>query len=93
MGIGKLYISGDDQPAVSIKYRLYVESVSGWRGEFVLREHRRFDDGDGYVIEFEDGRRGICYIRKMVNKVIATVVPPIFTYYFRGSERLSKPPR
>jgi hypothetical protein len=90
VGIGKLYVPGGDQSGVSIKYRFYVVSAAGWRGEFVLREFRRFSDGDGYVIELEDGRRGACYIRKMVNRVIATV-PPRFSYYFRGSERLTKP--
>jgi hypothetical protein len=92
VGIGKLYPPGDDQSGVSIKYRFYVASVAGWRGEFVLREYRRFNDGDGYTIELEDGRRGACYIRKMVNRVIAAV-PPMFSYYFRGSGRLSKPPK
>ena len=87
MGIGKLYIPGDEQ-SVGIKYRFYVEARVGWRGEFVLREYRRFNDGDDFVIEFEDGRKGKCYVRKMANRVLTTVVPPIFTYYFRGSERL-----
>jgi hypothetical protein len=90
VGIGKLYIPGDPS-AVSIKYRLYIESPIGWRGEFIPKEHRRFGEGDGYVIELEDGRRGKCSIRKMVNKVIATV-PPIFYYYFRGVGRLAEPP-
>ena len=90
VGIGKLYAPGGGKSGVSIKYRFYVASAAGWRGEFVLRENRRFDDGDGYVIELEDGRRGACYIRKIVNRVI-TAVPPTFNYYFRGSERLTKP--
>lgn len=90
IGIGKLHISGGEQDAVSIKYRFYVESRAGWRGEFVLQEYRRFSDGDGYVIELEDGRRGDCYIRKMVNRVIHAV-PPIYSYYFRGNGRLEKP--
>ena len=87
MGIGKLHIPGDDKSAVSIKYRFYIDSALGWRGEFVLREYRRFSDGDGYVIELEDGRKGRCSIRKMANRVITTV-PPIYSYYFRGSGRL-----
>jgi hypothetical protein len=90
VGVGKIYAPGDDQTGVSIKYRFYVESAAGWRGEFILREYRRFSDGDGYVIELEDGRQGDCYIRKMVNRVIAAV-PPTFSYYFRGSGRLVKP--
>ncbi|MBA7632233.1 hypothetical protein ES703_39776 [subsurface metagenome] len=59
-------------------------------GEFTPQDHRRFSDGDGYIIELEDGRKGDCYIRKMVNRVIPTV-PPVYSYYFRGSGRLSGP--
>ncbi len=59
-------------------------------GEFTPQDHRHFSDGDGYIIELEDGRKGDCYIRKMVNRVIPTV-PPVYSYYFRGSGRLSGP--
>lgn len=90
VGMGKLYYPGNSQTGVSIQYRFYAAPAAGWRGEFVLKEYRRFEDGDGYIIELEDGRRGACYIRKIVNRVIAAV-PPTFSYYFRGSERLHKP--
>jgi hypothetical protein len=86
---GKIHFSKDKQDAVEVKYRFYVESTAGWRGEFTPQTHRRFSDGDGYIIELEDGRQGECYIRKMVNRVITTV-PPVYSYYFRGSGRLEK---
>jgi len=89
-GAGKLHIPGGEPEAVGVKYRFYVESPAGWWGEFTPQDHRQFSDGDGYVIELEDGRRGDCYIRKMVNRVITTV-PPIYSYYFRGVGRLEKP--
>jgi hypothetical protein len=88
--VGKLHFAGGKQEAVFIKYRFYVESPAGWRGEFTPQDHRRFIDGEGYIIELEDGRRGECYIRKMVNRVMPTV-PPIYAYYFRGSGRFSEP--
>jgi hypothetical protein len=88
--VGKIYFPGDEQDAVGVKYRFYVESRAGWRGEFTPQDHRRFIDGDGYIIELEDGRKGECYIRKMVNRVVHAV-PPIYSYYFRGSGRLVKP--
>ena len=87
---GKIHFSGDKQDAVGVKYRFYVESPAGWRGEFTPKETWRFIEGEGYIIELEDGRRGDCYIRKMVNRVIPTV-PPVYSYYFRGSGRLEKP--
>jgi hypothetical protein len=87
--VGKLHFAGGKQEAVFIKYRFYVESPAGWRGEFTPQDHRRFIDGEGYIIELEDGRRGECYIRKMVNRVMPTV-PPIYAYYFRGSGRFSE---
>ena len=87
---GKIHFPGSKQEAVEVKYRFYVESPAGWRGEFTPQDQRRFSDGDGYIIELEDGRRGDCYIRKMVNRVIPTV-PPVYSYYFRGSGRLEKP--
>jgi hypothetical protein len=87
---GKLHFPGGREEAVGIQYRFYVESPAGWRGEFTPQDHRRFIDGEGYVIELEDGRRGECYIRKMVNRVIPTV-PPVYSYYFRGSGRFSEP--
>ena len=88
--VGKIHFPGGKQEAVEVKYRFYVESPAGWRGEFTPQDQRRFSDGDGYIIELEDGRRGDCYIRKMVNRVIATV-PPVYSYYFWGSGRLEKP--
>jgi hypothetical protein len=86
-GQGKLHFPKDEEKPVGIKYRFYVETPSGWRGEFTLREHRRFAEGEGYTIELDDGRRGRCYIKKMVNRVMPTV-PPVYSFYFRGIGRL-----
>jgi len=88
--VGKIHFRGDKQKAVRVKYRFYVESPAGWRGEFTPQAHRHFVEGEGYIIELEDGRKGECYIRKMVNRVIPTV-PPVYSYYFRGVGRLEKP--
>ena len=88
--VGKIHFPGNKQDAVGVKYRFYVESPAGWRGEFTPQDQRHFTEGDGYIIELEDGRKGDCYIRKMVNRVIPTV-PPVYSYYFRGSGRLEKP--
>jgi hypothetical protein len=88
--LGKLHFSRGEQEPVGIKYRFYVESLTGWRGEFTPQEHRRFSDGEGYIIELEDGRWGNCYIKKIVNRVMPAV-PPIYSYYFRGMGRFEAP--
>jgi len=87
MGIGKLYRLGDEKSAIGIDYRLRVDSASGWRGEFVLKEYRRLSDGDDYVIELDDGRKGMCSIRKKVNKAVS-VGPPHYFYSFKGLGKL-----
>jgi hypothetical protein len=88
--LGKIHFPRDKEKAVKVKYRFYVEASAGWRGEFTPKTPRSFVEGDGYIIELEDGRRGNCYIRKMVNRVMPTV-PPVYSYYFRGVGRLEKP--
>ena len=84
MSIGKLYISGDEQSVIGINYQLHDSSAASWWGDFVLTEYRRLKDSGGYVIELEDGRKGMCSIRKKVNKAVSGT-PPLYHYYFRGS--------
>ena len=84
---GKLYISRSEQSVVDIDYVLRDKAATGWWGEFLLMEYRRLSDGEGYVIELEDGRKGRCSIQKRVNRAV-TGVPALYRYYFRGSGRL-----
>ena len=84
MTIGKLYIPRDEQGVVGINYHLHDKAMASWWGEFTLMEYRRLNDGGGYVIEFENGRKGICSIQKRVNMAVSSV-PPLYHYYFRGS--------
>ena len=57
MTIGRLS-SYDGDFKVEVDYKLHDDSESGWWGELVLTEYHRLRDGDGYVIEFEDGSKG-----------------------------------
>jgi hypothetical protein len=91
VSIGKLYCPGDEK-AVDINYQLNGSSSVNWWGDFVLTEYRRLDDGGRYIIEFEDGRKGMCSIRKKVNKAVVGT-PPLYHYHFRGSGLLKKPPK
>ena len=87
MNKGKLYRPGDETTVFSIDYRLHIDSAAGWRGEFVLKESRRLNNGDDYVIEFRDGRKGMCSIRKKINKAVG-VGPPRYNYSFKGLGKL-----
>jgi hypothetical protein len=86
MGLGKLY-SCDGQFLASVDYKFYSESAQSWWGEFTLTEYRRLSDGDGYVIEFEDGRKGKCFLKKKVNRAVYGL-SPLFCYTFRGNGTL-----
>lgn len=91
MANGKLYWHGGTQFIVDVEYRFYDESPLSWWGELVPRDYRRFSDGDGYVIELEDGRRGRCALRKRINRAVSGT-PPLYYYYFRGLGRFEEPP-
>ena len=82
MGVGKLYFGGGEF-IVTVDYHFYDVVEASWWGELVPTEYRRLSDGDGYVIELEDGRRGRCSLRKRVNRAVSGT-PPLYHYYFRG---------
>jgi hypothetical protein len=86
MGLGKLY-NCDGQFLAGVDYKFYGESAQSWWGEFTLTEYQRLRDGDGYVIELEDGRKGKCFLKKKVNRAVYGL-SPLFCYTFRGNERL-----
>jgi len=87
VNIGKLYGPRGESFVVGIEYKFYDESPTAWWGEFVTNEYRPLNDGDGYVIELEDGRKGMCFIRKRVNKA-TTGIPTLYYYYFMGGSVL-----
>jgi hypothetical protein len=91
VAIGKLYHSGIEEAIVRVDYRFYDESPSGWWGELVPKEYRRLSDGDSYVLELTDGRRGRCSLRKRVNRAVSST-PPLYYYYFRGLGRFEERP-
>jgi hypothetical protein len=93
VAIGRLYHFDSKEALVRVDYRFYDESPSGWWGELVPKEYRRLGDGDSYVLELEDGRRGRCSLRKRVNRAVSST-PPLYYYYFRGAGRFEeKPPQ
>ncbi len=87
MGVGKLYRSKDKEFSADVNYQLLDNSATNWWGEFTLAEYMRISDGDGYMIELEDGRKGKCTLKKNVNKAVIGV-PPLYYYRFKGRSRL-----
>ncbi|MBE9477894.1 MAG: hypothetical protein IMY81_01470 [Chloroflexi bacterium] len=87
MDIGKLYRLGGDEFIVKVDYRFHDESPVSWWGELVPKEYRRLSDGDGYIIELEDGRKGRCSLRKRVNRAVSGI-PPLYHYQFKGRGQL-----
>ena len=83
MDIGKLYRLGGDEFIVNVDYQFHDESPVSWWGELVPKEYRRLSDGDGYIIELEDGRKGRCSLRKRVNRAVSGI-PPLYHYQFKG---------
>ena len=87
MSTGKLFMSDGEQLLAEINYQFQNEEPSGWWGELSCITYTRLEDGDNYIIEMEDQRRGRCYLKKRVNRAVSGV-PPRYIYRFTGSSLL-----
>ncbi|HEY77485.1 MAG TPA: hypothetical protein G4O09_00030 [Dehalococcoidia bacterium] len=86
-GRGKLYQIGSEQFVDDINYQLHEDQESEsahWWGEFTLMNILNIRENERYVIELEDGRRGGCYVKKLVNRVVRGV-PPRYLYHFTST--------
>ena len=84
MAVGRLYNSYDGKFLAQVDYQCYDDSAQSWWGELTLTEYLRLKDGDGYIIELADGRRGRCFLKKKVNRAVYGLAP-LFCYRFTGS--------
>jgi hypothetical protein len=88
VSVGKLYRFGSDEFIVEVNYQFYDVSGASWWGELVPMEYsRHLGEGDGFLLELDDGRRGRCSLRKRVNRAVSGT-PPLYYYYFRGYGQL-----
>lgn len=87
MAIGKLYRSNDEEFVAEVTYQFQDESETSWWGELSLVEYKRIGDSGGFIIELEDKRRGMCYLKKRVNRAVSGV-PPRYVYHFSGTGAL-----
>lgn len=88
--IGKLYPLGDENTVIGIDYRLVGDTGTRWWGDFISNDYNRLNDRLRYIIELEDGRRGLCAIHKEVGRA-ATGTPTRYRYSFKGMGNLDKP--
>ena len=84
MAIGRLYRSSDEQFVAEVSYQFQDDSETNWWGELSLVEYSRIGDAGGYILELEDKRRGLCYLKKRVNRAVSGV-PPRYVYHFSGT--------
>ncbi|HEY81991.1 MAG TPA: hypothetical protein G4O01_01715 [Dehalococcoidia bacterium] len=84
MGIGKLYKLSNEEFLTEVNYQFHDESPTSWWGELTLTDYVRLDDSESYILELEDKRRGICRLRKRVNRAVSGV-PPRYVYQFTGT--------
>ena len=89
-GKGKLYRIGSEQFVDDINYQIHEDQnaeSAHWWGEFTLGNTMNIRENDRYIIELEDGRRGSCYVKKLVNRVVRGV-PPRYLYHFNSTSPL-----
>ncbi len=87
MSIGKLYKLSDNQFVAEVSYQFHDDSPTSWWGELTLTDYVRIKDNEGYILEFEDARRGNCRLRKRVNRAV-TGFPTRYVYQFNGTSTL-----
>ncbi|MFC1892654.1 hypothetical protein ACFLYR_01270 [Chloroflexota bacterium] len=86
-GRGKLYRANSVELVAAISYQLNEKPATeptGWWGECILTDSVGIRDNGRYIIELEDGRKGRCYLKKRVNRVVRGI-PPRYLYHFTGT--------
>jgi hypothetical protein len=90
-GDGKLYRVGSEQLVSAVEFKLYEELDSGsvrWWGELYLDTNLRIKEDNRYIVEFEDGRKGRCYVQRLSNRVLVGM-PSRHMYRFSGISPLA----
>jgi len=87
MALGRLYSGDYSELVAGVDYRLFDETNNNWWGELTLTEYKRLADGNGYILELADGRKGRCSLTRKVNKAVSGLLP-LHCFRFRGSGEL-----
>ncbi len=88
-GSGKVYDTGSDELISAVNYLVHEELTADgtpvkWWGELTFIDSVRIHDGDRYLLELEDSRKGRCSLRRRINKAVISV-PPRFFYFLQGT--------
>jgi hypothetical protein len=86
MSQGKLYNYYGELIA-EVDYKYFNGISQNWWGELTLSEYKKIAEGNGYIIELEDGRRGRCSLKKKVNRAVYGL-SPLFCYVFNGNGKI-----
>lgn len=70
-GKGKIYKDeiNAEAPFADVNYNIMAEE-GRWNGELILTRKDFIKDGQVFLLEMEDGRKGKCSLRKKVNKAV-----------------------
>ena len=92
-GRGKLMKPSSEEVLTLVDYSIFTEaSLDGserWQGELLSIDSVKIIDGGRYMIELEDSRRGICSLRKKVNKAVMGL-PVRYFYQLSGGSFIEK---
>jgi hypothetical protein len=84
VGVGKLYQVSDNQFIDNVNYQLFQHpAATNWWGELTFASYISLNEGDRFIIEFEDKRKSQCHLKKRVNRAVSGI-PPRYTYHVTG---------
>ena len=82
--IGKLYRLSDNQFVVNVNYQLFQHpAATNWWGELTLANNVHLNEGERFIIEFEDKRKSQCLLKKKVNRAVSGF-PSRYIYHVTG---------
>jgi len=92
LGKGKLYEAHSQKLISKVSYKIHEEltiegNLEKWWGELTLTDNLRIPDGDRYVIQLEDRRKGRCSLRRRVNKAVI-LMPSRYFFVIQGTGQL-----
>jgi len=92
-GKGKLYGAHSNKLISTVSYKIHEEitpdgTIEKWWGEITLTDTARILDGDRYVIELDDQRKGKCFLKRRINRAVV-LVPPRYVYLLHGTGALA----
>ena len=91
-GTGILYEANSEKLISKVSYKIQEEltiegTLERWVGELTFTDNVKIIDGDRYMIELEDKRRGKCSLKRRTNRAVV-LVPPRYIYLLRGTGTL-----